>query len=374
LNRKAYNLNETLSQIKLNGFGSFLKIVVPHPPKRSHKNPFGQISIGALKVWGRFSGYHHGVKNDENPLSKDNSEVEKVLIGMGIPLDLIAWFNEGERNFEYAPIDEDTKQTIKDLDERRDKARLREDFEALKQLTVDIKKIFDLGREIWQLQKELDFVVAKENFDRALEIRQMLKKLINKRESYDALYETSNYENMIIMQRPNTADILAAQRRLEEAEAERRRRELEEQERRRILEEEKNRQHISKDQIKDDGAVPWWEKNKGVEIKQKKKKKEEKKEEVIDTGFNNPFAWNEGDVDLDLYFRPLLANAGEQLKDIPLEVLRRLQHLGYLNVFGARLWTAAYSENWRIREAAAQAVLNFLEMPIVKFFLLIIIY
>jgi len=356
-------------QIKINGFGSFLKLVIPNAPKRSHKNPYGQVSIGALKVWGRFSGYHHGVKNEENPLSKDNSEVEKVLIGMGIPLDLIAWFNEGERNFEYAPIDEDTKQTIKDLDERRDKARLREDYEALKQLTVDIKKIFELGREIWQLQKDLDFAVAQENFDKALDIRPRLKKLIEKRDSYDALYETSRYEAMIVMQRPNTADILAAQRRLEEeADAERRRKELEEQERRRILEEERRRRQMEENKLKADQDLAWWEKNKGAEVKTKKKKKEEKKDDEIDVGFNNPFAWNEGDVDLDLYFRPLLAGAGEQLKDIPLEVLRRLQHLGYLNVFGARLWTAAYSENWRIREAAAQAVLNFLEMPIVRSF------
>ena len=363
-----------MTQVKLSGFGSFLKIIFLQGPKRSHKNPFGQVSVGALKIWGRFSGYHHGVKNEEIPLTKDNSEVEKVLIGMGIPLDLLAWFEEGERNFDYAPIDEDSRQTLKDLDAMRDKARQKEDFEGLKQLTADIKKIFDIGRDIWQTQKDLDFAIAKENFDQAMSLRSKLKGLKDKRDTYDALYETSRYENMIVMQRPSTADILAYQMKLEDEmrnERDRRRRELEEQERKRILEEEMRRQKLLDEQnaqnAQSNGGDAWWEKSKGADLsKNKKKKKEEKKEEVINTGFNNPFAWNEGDVDLELYFKPLLAHAGEKLKDIPLEVLRRLQHLGYLNVFGAQLWTAAYSENWRIREAAAQAVLNFLEMPIVS--------
>lgn len=38
--------------------------------------------------------------------------------------------------------------------------------------------------------------------------------------------------------------------------------------------------------------------------------------------------------------------------------------MGYLTIFGARAWSGIHSENWRIREAVAQAVLNFLEMPL----------
>ena len=68
--------------------------------------------------------------------------------------------------------------------------------------------------------------------------------------------------------------------------------------------------------------------------------------------FNNPFSFNEGDVDLELYLRPLLANAGEKVLDIPAEVLRRLYNMHYLTIFGAKCWTAVNSENWRHREAA----------------------
>lgn len=62
--------------------------------------------------------------------------------------------------------------------------------------------------------------------------------------------------------------------------------------------------------------------------------------------------------------KPLLSNAGVKVPEIPAEILRRLQNLGYLTVFGARVWCCIHSDNWRLREAAAQAVLNFIEMPL----------
>jgi len=48
-----------------------------------------------------------------------------------------------------------------------------------------------------------------------------------------------------------------------------------------------------------------------------------------------------------------------------IEELRRLDHLGFLTIFGARIWTGIHVPNWRHREAAAKAVLRFLEMPLV---------
>ena len=32
-----------------------------------------------------------------------------MLIDMGIPVDMLNWFEEDDRNFNYAPIDEDTR-------------------------------------------------------------------------------------------------------------------------------------------------------------------------------------------------------------------------------------------------------------------------
>lgn len=78
-----------------------------------------------------------------------------------------------------------------------------------------------------------------------------------------------------------------------------------------------------------------------------------KNEEIEEISFKNPLAFNEGDIDLELYLKPLLTNAGERVPEISSEILRRLYNLGYLQVFGSKAWCAIYSENWRHREAAA---------------------
>lgn len=72
-----------------------------------------------------------------------------------------------------------------------------EDFEFLKELKRDMKLIFEIGKEIWKLKRELSFCVAKEDYLRAMELRNRLKRLEAKRDTFDALYETSRYEKMI---------------------------------------------------------------------------------------------------------------------------------------------------------------------------------
>jgi centrosomal protein CEP104 len=53
-------------------------------------------------------------------------------------------------------------------------------------------------------------------------------------------------------------------------------------------------------------------------------------EESIEVNFKNPLAFNEGDIDLELYLKPLLAQAGEKVPDISSEILRHLYNLGFL--------------------------------------------
>lgn len=358
--------------MKLLGIGSYLKLKLPCAPKKSQLNPFGQVSLASLKLWGRKTAYFTRIKNEELPSTSSKAAIDKILIGLGIPLDLIAWFDEDDRNFQYAPIDEDSRQTLADMEKLKLQCLKSGDFSGLKSLVIDIKKVFDLGLEIWKWRKELEFCIAKEDFSRAIELKNKLKRLEAQRDAFDALYETSRYEAMIVIKRPLTAEIAFAQQLWDEeqaakAEALRRQRELEEKERQRILEEERERMRLK------EKPDPWKDKAPGYSspiVIKKKRAKKEKEEENIKTKFINPFNYNEGDVDLELYFKPLLAGIGEKLGECNVEILRRLWHKGYLTIFGARIWNAINSENWRHREAAAQAVLNFIEMPLVinKFF------
>ena len=59
---------------------------------------------------------------------------------------------------------------------------------------------------------------------------------------------------------------------------------------------------------------------------------------------------------MEQWFRPLMMDAGGKLDTDDaglIEELRRLDHLGFLTIFGARIWTAIQGENWRHRAAAA---------------------
>ena len=357
-----------MTQIKLLGIGSYLKLIIPKPPKKSTVNPFNQVSLASFKLWGRKTAYFTRIKNEELPITNNKSAIDKILIGLGVPVDLIAWFDEDDRNYQYAPIDEDSRQTLEDMQKLKNQCLKSGDFSGLKSLIIDIKKVFDIGLEIWKWRKELEFCIAKEDFSRAIDLKHKLKKLENKRDAFDALYETSRYEAMIIIKRPLTAEIAFAQQLWDEeqrakADELRRQRELEEKERQRILQEERDRLRLTGKEAFND-KVPGY--SSPVVIKKRKIKKEVE-EDDIKTKFINPFNYNEGDVDLELYFKPLLAGIGEKLPECSVEILRRLWHKGYLTIFGARVWMAINSENWRHREAAAQAVLNFIEMPLVSY-------
>jgi centrosomal protein CEP104 len=57
-----------------------------------------------------------------------------------------------------------------------------------------MKELFELGKELWKLKRELGLVVAKEDFNRAIELKRRIKELENQRDKFDALYETARYE------------------------------------------------------------------------------------------------------------------------------------------------------------------------------------
>jgi len=90
---------------------------------------------------------------------------------MGIPLTHVKWTHENPENYSYAPVDDHTRVTLRDMEKIRDKAHATEDYEALKQVSKDLKIVFDLGNEILGLKRELEIVLAQENFERAIEIR-----------------------------------------------------------------------------------------------------------------------------------------------------------------------------------------------------------
>ena len=122
---------------------------------------------------------------------------------MGMHLNHVKWTYDEQENYSYAPVDDHTRVTLRDMEKIRDSAHASEDYEALKQLSKDLKIVFDIGNEILNLKRELEVVTAQENYERAIEIRNKLIGLQKERDRYDALYETTKYEDMIVMDRPS---------------------------------------------------------------------------------------------------------------------------------------------------------------------------
>lgn len=88
-----------------------------------------------IKVWGQPLGYHKGVVNEATPLVSQPDKVDRVLIEMGLPLSdgLVKWnYAENDtKSYTYAPVDEDTRITLMEMERMKDKAFKQQDYELL---------------------------------------------------------------------------------------------------------------------------------------------------------------------------------------------------------------------------------------------------
>ncbi len=69
----------------------------------------------------------------------------------------------------------------------------------MKKIKKDIKIVFQIGNEILNIERKLQIAKSKEDFDSCIKLRALLEEVIRKRNNYDAIYETSRYEDMIVM-------------------------------------------------------------------------------------------------------------------------------------------------------------------------------
>lgn len=198
------------------------------------------------------------------------------------------------------------------MEKIRDKAHATEDYEALKQITRDLKIVFDLGNEILNLKWELEWVIAKEDMEWAIEIWNKLKELEWEWDRYDAIYETTMYEDMIVMTKPSDLQMRLQQEledeerwRLEEI---RWRWEAEEEAEwlRRLWEEEEAWRRKELEDMN-------WNKDNNQSIRKGGNKMVTIKEVKTVEIKTDPLEFNYGDDDLKPYLDPLLKEAKEPL-------------------------------------------------------------
>lgn len=138
--------------------------------------------------------------------------------------------------------------------------------------------------------------------------------------------------------------------------------ELDEQERLRRLkeEEEERRRKQAEDAARRKAAAD----NRKSKVKETFTNQKGKDTDINIKG--DPLESNDGDIDLEPYLNPLLSTAGGNVEKLGLEALRRALSDGTLLVCGVKLWTALHSDQWRHRESAAQAFLEYLQAPLKK--------
>ena len=262
-------------------------------------------------------------------IKTQTDEVDKILLGMGVPLELLLWSKEDFESYRYAPIDEDSRETLIELDQIKNRAYENEDFANLKMITIDMRRVFDIGSEILQLKRELSVAVAKEDYDTALVLKNRIKLLEKERDMIDANYETKRYYRMMKMGVPSDSYLEMVNRMMED---ERKRIEIlrmqqdqEAEQHRRYLEELERTRRVEDIKV---GKSP-----SPVRQRKTKTKKVEEKQKIA----NDPYEYNEGDIDLEVYLRPKLNEAGGQLKIANMDILKRADNKKILMVVGVRL-------------------------------------
>ena len=365
----AYNITEDGSTIKVDGIGNYIKLVFTKGNIKTLSNPFGQVSIAQLKLFGK--KVNHLIYYEENLQKEEqekNANVDRILIQMGLPIT-----NEynlvHDQNYEIAPVDEETKITIRDMLQISRKAEASKDYEILRKIKEDIKKAFFYGNEILNCDRELEIAKSKDDYDKCILLRKKRDELIARRDNLDVIYETNRYERMILMKRPSTADILAEQEykdRLRREQLERERLERERLERERL---ERERLLREKEEKKEPIVEPYDDsknRNRGGRtggrvrfVEYVSQKEKQKKEEFLDE-----LQYNQGDKDLEPYFVPRAKLAGGIIPTPDINKLRRAHRQGILTVMGVRLFSALIGDDWKMREAAVRAFLDYIENPL----------
>lgn len=353
LTSRVPNVTSAPLQVKCHGTGNFLKLVIKEKPGRSQYNPYSQVSISNVKVWGRLTGYP-GLANRFVETSKDKTRIDKVLLEMGVAAEVLNWYDQTDVDYANMPIDENTKITLKDLDRIAQGFLDKEDFEGMKRITADIKKVVKLGRQIFGVQTDLEFAIAQQNYNKAIELKEQIQRLERERDVFDARYETSRYERMILLQNHSTM----------------------------IPDDDGfNDSKLGNNSLTnfDDQPLPkpkddvLLESSQDIKSPPRPIKTVKFNDQTLvkilekpDTGREKDEKMkNQGDKDLEAYFKPKFIKSQGVLGELPPDILTRLQTMGLLDIFGYDVWRAYYSKNWQLRKAAAEAVLDFISMPLI---------
>ena len=349
-------LTEEGQTVRVDGIGNYIKLVFTKQARKTLENPFGQISLSQCKLFGK--EINHLIYYDELSTNLYDDEygkddIDNILIDLGLPLNDPIFFIT-DSNYEISPVDEETKWTLKDMLLILRRAEYAKDYEMMKRIKIDIKRVYFIGNEILNLERKIKFAKTSNNFDLCIELREKIEQLNKKRDNYDAVYETTRFEQIVAFKRPSTADLLAdEEERLrkikDQKDSELKQKIIIEKEKKERLENERSSKQQVYTQFQDNSKFVSYVKS---ELKAKKNE------------YTDEMAYNQGDKDLEPFFNPLARKAKTKVELADKSTLERLKRLLVLNVAGVRLFSAMLSSDWTLREAAILAFHEFIRNPL----------
>jgi len=132
----------TAIQVALVGIGSHLKIRFEAAPKTA-TNPYGQIGLKLLKVYGEPAGYNFNNRGISSVIS-GKERVDSTRLELGVPLRHLA--ESEEKSYSYAQVDDATRLTLVDMEKVRNEVlHSQHNSDRLKEITKDLSDVLQVS-------------------------------------------------------------------------------------------------------------------------------------------------------------------------------------------------------------------------------------
>lgn len=166
-----------------------VKLLVHEPLVAGPSNPYKQVSLACVDLWGHEDAIPRKPKRNVLDLGEQNDEISSVLMELGVPLSLIP---VDEDSSHLATSDLGTKALVKELRAKEDDLLKAQKFGEAQQLEEHVQQLYGIGQELYELLRGKDDALRQRPRN-LLEIERLshrVAELEEQRLHLAALYET----------------------------------------------------------------------------------------------------------------------------------------------------------------------------------------
>eukprot|EP00438_Fugacium_kawagutii_P035041 Skav203871 [mRNA] locus=scaffold1031:166511:167611:- [translate_table: standard] len=166
-----------------------VKLLVHEPLVAGPSNPYKQVSLACVDLWGHEDAIPRKPKRNVLDLGEQNDEISAVLMELGVPLSLIP---VDEDSSHLATSDLGTKALVKELRAKEDDLLKAQKFGEAQQLEEHVQQLYGIGQELYELLRGKDDALRQRprNLVEIERLSHRVAELEEQRLHLAALYET----------------------------------------------------------------------------------------------------------------------------------------------------------------------------------------